>query len=818
MNGGGALGIAHLTNVVALGSGAGSERYAATDLKLDRRVSVRVFDPVVDAAGRKRFGDASRVLGQVSAHPNVVTLYEAGFTTADQPFLILEMVESGSLADRLTDGPLPWNVAVGIVLQVCAGLGKAHEAGTLHRNIRPDSVMMAGGAAKLTDFMIDTDGPGPGPGENWDHAAPETFDGDGDVRSDLYSLASTLFELIDGHGPFWRPGEQSPDATMLRVRHQAPPEVDESVPEALGVFIKAALSKDVLDRPQSADEFAHELRVIRDRNTAGSNGSVLHTTAANPVVSTSGPVSGPAAGAVPVVGGATTQPPIDAAAFTASPSGADTAALAVPPSAPPVPVGFADGGPGAGLGSDPAGGPATSVYQNFSPPVAEGAGEASLWASPSAGVGVMDPAPPPPVGDPGWAPAPEPAADGFLPPVEPDLARDHDQPRRSPLFLVAIGLIAVGVLGLASVLAIAGLGGDDEPQAAPALPDPNAAVEVDAGGGATAEGGSAGSMVDGETGAMTEENATTSTTAAEAMEQTTTTVGRVVVPRVIGLDVAAASKVLSDAGLQVIVISRVAPNAQPGTVADQKPDPDSEALPGLSVTIYIPRVSQLPQMVGRPADAVCAELVALSLQCNRTEANSDTIAVGSVVSTNPGGGSQFSEGAVVEVLVSRGPVVDVAIPDVAGMTEEDARAALRTAGFGAITSAMEQSADREQGQAIRTDPAAATTVRSDQPITLYLSSGAPTRPTIPAIVGMTQAEAETALSGIGLVVAVTMSDLPEGDAGIGTVLSIDPAAGTQVDPGATVTITVGRQMAAENPPESTTTTVMADESTTTEAG
>ncbi|MGI9596732.1 MAG: serine/threonine-protein kinase, partial [Acidimicrobiales bacterium] len=274
----------HLAEVRPVGRDGAGMIYSATDLKLERGVAVRVLNPITGEADRSHFDRHSKTLGHLSAHPNVVTVYQTGFLSGDRPFLVMEATEGETLADLLVRrGPMQWQTAVDVVLQLCAGLEQAHRIGALHRNLRPAAVLMSSGTPKLSDLGVWTVGdrqdPMPDPGTALLHQAPETLNGQWDERTDLYSLASILYEMIDGHAPFWRPGQDSPEAVQLRLMHESAPGLDpEAVPPVLSVFVSAALSKDPFDRPQSADEFAHELRLIREGRTTGSTPSVLHGT------------------------------------------------------------------------------------------------------------------------------------------------------------------------------------------------------------------------------------------------------------------------------------------------------------------------------------------------------------------------------------------------------------------------------------------------------------------------------------------------------------------------------------------------------------
>ena len=96
-----------------------------------------------------------RALGALSQHPHVVTVFVSGFTADGRPYLSMEYMPGGSLADRIAGGALPWPEAVDVVIKVAGVLQAAHDAGVLHRDIKPGNILVSGyGEPKLADFGI----------------------------------------------------------------------------------------------------------------------------------------------------------------------------------------------------------------------------------------------------------------------------------------------------------------------------------------------------------------------------------------------------------------------------------------------------------------------------------------------------------------------------------------------------------------------------------------------------------------------------------------------------------------------------------------
>ncbi|MGH1492023.1 MAG: PASTA domain-containing protein [Acidimicrobiales bacterium] len=792
---GAGLGLPDLADVRVVARDDAGVTYQAVDLKLQRPVEVRVFSTPLGETERTQFDSDSKRLGRLSAHPNVVTVYDAGFRGDGHPYLVSELVEGVTL-DRLLaeNGPMSWQMSVDITMQICAGLEQAHSAGALHRDLRPATIVMAGTTPKLSNFNMSPERVAQTAGtprglvaDAFLYSAPETLGTASnlpvwDERSDLYSLASTLHEMIDGHAPFWRPGDDSAEAVQLRLTHEKPPALEpELVPPALAIFITAALSKDPFDRPQTANEFAHELRLIREGRTTGSTPSVLHgTTGSMPIIAPP-PDADDGEHLSPL--DATHALPLPAAAqslsFSTEPIAAPSFETISSGAAPPPPAPISAAAP-------------QQPQPGLQPPEA--------WA--------------PPVEVPlGSQLAEDQTAIHAQMPELIDVDEEHvEKAPRSNAFMAAIALMALGVVGLAGVVAVSALSSDGPDQAAPVLPDPNAAAVVVAGetdDGATESGSlsGAGAMSDGE--AMDDAASPTTVAPADEMDTTETTVPIVLVPRLIGLSIQEASKQLTDAGFEIVVIGRKSANAAPGTVTQQKPDAGAMVTLPLTVTLYIPKVSNLPNMAGRRADVVCLELEALTLTCNRVPQYSDTVPSGTVIATNPMGGALFSEGSSVDVTVSRGPVTTVSIPSVTGLTKDEAEASLTAAGFTLIGFQEAPSENVDLGLAIGSNPAATTAHRTDQLVVVSISTGPAGKTRVPNVVDLDQAAAEAQLLALGFEVTVENLDLEAGDPKIGKVTSINPGADSELITGSAVVLTIGRQA----PIESTTTTAQNTSST-----
>ena len=242
--------------------------------------------------------------------------------------------------------------------------------------------------------------------------------------------------------------------------------------------------------------------------------------------------------------------------------------------------------------------------------------------------------------------------------------------------------------------------------------------------------------------------------------------------------------------------ARVSPGAIPGTVTQQVPANGSVATLPLTVTLYIPRSSTMPAVVGRPAETVCLQLTALGLTCEQTVQFDDQVAPGAVISSDPVEGTGFNEGDTVRLQVSRGPFVNTTVPDVGRRSEEEARMILAEAGFITIATLAQPSEQVGQGMAIGTTPAAGSSVPIHEPVTILISSGPAQRVMVPDLVGSDRATAEARLGQAGLTATFLTRDLPAGDPNIGRVVAVDPGQGTEVLAGTMVAVTIGQQAAS----------------------
>jgi serine/threonine-protein kinase len=252
-----------------VGSGGMSSVFKARDTLLERRVALKVLHPhfTDDEEYVERFRREARAVAQLS-HPNIVTIIDRGEDEGRQ-FIVFELVEGRTLKEILDEeGRLPVRRALEIAIQVARGLAFAHEHGLVHRDVKPQNVILNGdGRAKVTDFGIarslDVQGvtqSGTVLGTS-NYIAPEQASGRPvDGTTDVYSLGVVLFEVLSGEVPF--PGESFVAVAMQHVNEPPPSllEVRPDVPARVAHAVERALEKDPAARFPTMDAFAAELQ------------------------------------------------------------------------------------------------------------------------------------------------------------------------------------------------------------------------------------------------------------------------------------------------------------------------------------------------------------------------------------------------------------------------------------------------------------------------------------------------------------------------------------------------------------------------------
>ena len=260
--------VGHYTIISKIGAGGMGEVYLAEDTKLNRKVALK-FMPVHMAGNadlRSRFIREAQAAAKLD-HPNIVPVYEVG-EYQGRPYFAMAHIEGRSLRDIIKEGKLGTDEAVGLAMQILEGLQKAHDAGVVHRDIKPGNIIIdKDNRARLVDFglaMVCGEEKLTKTGSTLGtvgYMSPEQVEGKKcDHRSDLFSVGVILYEMLTGRRPF----EGDNDAAIARA-------ITDSTPEPIARFksgttgetqqiVDKALSKDPSIRYQTAAGMLADLR------------------------------------------------------------------------------------------------------------------------------------------------------------------------------------------------------------------------------------------------------------------------------------------------------------------------------------------------------------------------------------------------------------------------------------------------------------------------------------------------------------------------------------------------------------------------------
>jgi serine/threonine-protein kinase len=259
-----------------LARGGMSTVYHGIDTRLERPVAIKVMDPrfAADPAFLQRFEREARAAARLD-HPGIVGVYDQGVdstTGHDHAFLVMELVDGGTLRDLLrARGSLPVPLAVSVADRVLAALAAAHRAGLVHRDVKPENVLIGpGGVLKVADFGL-VRAAAEASSSTGDlilgtvaYLAPEQVTtGRADPRSDVYATGVLLFEMLTGAPPYT--GETALSVAYRHVNDDvpAPSAVGVAIPAPLNELVVQATRRDPAARPADAAAFRSVLRQVR---------------------------------------------------------------------------------------------------------------------------------------------------------------------------------------------------------------------------------------------------------------------------------------------------------------------------------------------------------------------------------------------------------------------------------------------------------------------------------------------------------------------------------------------------------------------------
>ncbi len=255
-----------------IGHGGMATVYRARDSSLDRLVALKVLHPHLQRTGeaRARFSREARSVAKLH-HPHILEIYDYSGESSDETYIAAELLTGPTLKDFIqVDGEVPAEVAACIALQVAEALSEAHDKGIIHRDVKPENVLIhLNQCVKLTDFgiahMVDTQAftatgqilGSPG------HMAPEQLEGrECDARSDVFSLGTVLYYCAIGRLPFVGRNPHHLLKQLLEGDYPDPLRARPAVGTAFAGILAKALQRDPDERYQSALAFAGALRAF----------------------------------------------------------------------------------------------------------------------------------------------------------------------------------------------------------------------------------------------------------------------------------------------------------------------------------------------------------------------------------------------------------------------------------------------------------------------------------------------------------------------------------------------------------------------------
>jgi serine/threonine-protein kinase len=656
-----------------LARGGMSTVYRGVDTRLERPVAIKVMDPRFsdDQSFIDRFVREARTAAQLH-HPGVVGVYDQGVDrspTGDHVFLVMELVDGGTLRDLLRErGALPPALALSVLEQVLSALGAAHRAGLVHRDVKPENVLIGrDGVVKVADFGLvramasaNTTSDDMILGTVAYLSPEQVATGASDPRSDVYSAGILLYEMLTGVPPYT--GDNPISVAYRHVNDDVPPPSEAatgSIPPALDDLVLRATRRDPSLRPMDADALLAESQL-----TALSLG--LHTVPVPMVESSPQPDS--------TIRVRDDGPPTE----RFSPI---TAPTPVPVMSPAMPMPM----------------PMAPQPHPLGPQGTRAMSRADIEAN---------------------------AVTARHAPIRAKSPADRYQEQRTKSRRAFVIWMSVIVLLAAAIATTAWW----------------------LGSGQWAR-----------------------------------------VPTVKGMPAAAAEQKIRDANLQFDVVNKHSNTVPVGTVIDVAPGEQQQVRRGSEVALSVSLGKPTVPNVQAGSDPTAADklITDQELQATRDTSKdgfSDTVPAGKVLRLLPGPGTPLNVGAPVVVAVSKGPAPKQ-VPQVVGLTHDQAFAALQQAGFQPVDGPAEFDDKVDSGKVIRTDPGPGSSVSNgDTQVTVIVSNAV----VVPDLGGKDADDARDTLKGLGLEIDVQGFF---GDKN-GRVFAQDPAPGKRVKAGTKITVRV----------------------------
>jgi serine/threonine protein kinase len=274
--------IAHYEIIHKLGAGGMGEVFLAQDTRLERKVAIKTLPAksIDDANARRRLFREARAAATLD-HPNICGIHEVN-EDGDCVFIVMQYVEGETLAQKLVEASLSTDEVLDIGIQVTEALSEAHSRGVIHRDIKPQNVIITPrGQVKVLDFglarMTQKDRPSDPDAKTETqlteegyivgtvaYMSPEQLKGAPvDTRSDVFSLGVLLYECAAGAPPFTGSSKIEISSKVLQIEPRKPSELNPLIPPLLERIILKAMAKEMTDRYQTVDELLRDLKSVR---------------------------------------------------------------------------------------------------------------------------------------------------------------------------------------------------------------------------------------------------------------------------------------------------------------------------------------------------------------------------------------------------------------------------------------------------------------------------------------------------------------------------------------------------------------------------
>ena len=688
-----------------LAQGGMASVYLARDTQLDRHVAVKMLH--AQFAADPTFAERLRREAHAAAglsHPNIVGVYDWG-RQGERYFIVMEYVSGHSLAEIIAArGALDPKAAAAVAFEVAAALAFAHRAGIVHRDVKPQNVLLSSdGHVKVTDFGIATmvgASPSAGLTETGSvvgtaaYLSPEQARGEPtDERSDLYSLGVVLYEMLSGRPPFTG---DTPVAVAYQHVQDPPTPLSRAVagvPRALDNITMRLLAKDPEDRYSRAEHLREHLQIIRERFEQDA--------------AWESPAEAPPRSPQPVA----PQPP-------AAIPPADPEPLPPPPQVAPPPR------------RRVAAGPPRQQQSRSAEPARQRPPRPQVHRSPPRGItqwwtGRIPAARRPP----GYGERPGSYRGGSR-----DIYGRLERQRRSGLFFVGFAVLLV-VLLIMIVVLVNVLNPDDTERspdtAPPTIAVPSVFQREEAVAVRTLESAGFTVIIEREQnaevplGRVFEQDPRAGAKLAPGAAITLTIsagASAIPVPGVLGWQAIDAERALRTAGFAVNLV-QVASERPAGEVLQQEPAPSVAHQIGAAVTLNIsagPAAILMPNVLGLDDVAAAVAVANAGLEVQTRSEPSETVAEGLVTRTEPAAGSQLAEGSQIFIYVSSGPAV-VVMPDLTGLDPTTAIIQLDSLGLTATVVEVAPLPGEAAGLIVSQIPAAGTPISPSSILTLHVT-------------------------------------------------------------------------------------------------